>query len=324
MKKILFLAQFAPVDGKYPVLTNPEEKFYAETYHFKIYDVLKNNNYNFYSTNDINHLMTHYDEYNLVWSVYNRLPLRNSEIFIQSLCEYYKIPYIGATPNIRALIEDKAMSKQLAYHLGITTADWVTASKEFPLSSIPPFNGPYFVKPRFGSASIGIDESCLCSTWDTAIKKSNEFFKVGVDVIIEKFIDGTYYGVPILQTINHEPMIATPHYQLSDKIGNIITNKQKRFTESGMSRFMSKEENLNKTLKYMSYKYFMDMQPCDYARIDYIVENSTGIPYFLEVNALMNLGIYSGFVTSFLNDKLFDTYESLIKHIISLGLNKIN
>lgn len=119
MKKILFLAQFAPVDGKYPAPTTPEEKFYAETYHFQIYEILKKSNYSFYSTNDVNHLIMHHEEYDLVWSVYNRLPFKNSEIFIQSLCEFYRIPYIGAAPNIRALIEDKSMSKQLAQHLGI-------------------------------------------------------------------------------------------------------------------------------------------------------------------------------------------------------------
>ncbi len=91
-----------------------------------------------------------------------------------------------------------------------------------------------------------------------------------------------------------------------------------------MHRFMSEENNLNKTLKYLSYNYFMEIQPCDYARIDYIVDNKTGIPYFLEVNALMNLGIHGGFVESFLNDGIFGSYESLIKHIISLGLNKVS
>ena len=51
------------------------------------------------------------------------------------------------------------MSKQLAEHLGLKTAPWVVCSKEYPLCKIAPFPGPYFVKPRFGSASINIDES---------------------------------------------------------------------------------------------------------------------------------------------------------------------
>lgn len=39
------------------------------------------------------------------------MPFRNSEIFISSVAEYYKIAYLGARPNIRALAEDKHLSK---------------------------------------------------------------------------------------------------------------------------------------------------------------------------------------------------------------------
>lgn len=52
--------------------------------------------------------------------------------FVQSICEYYNLPYIGATPNVRALVEDKSMSKQLAEHLQIPTAKWVVASSKYP------------------------------------------------------------------------------------------------------------------------------------------------------------------------------------------------
>lgn len=65
------------------------------------------------------------------------------------------------------------------------------------------------------------------------------------------------------------------------------------------------------------------MQPCDYARIDFIVEKNSSIPYFLEVNALMNLGIHGGFVNSFL-EKQFSTYDELINYILQLGLSKLD
>ena len=68
--------------------------------------------------------------------------------------------------------------------------------------------------------------------------------------------------------------------------------------------------------------YFMQMQPCDYARIVYIVEKDTGIPYFLEVNTLMNLGQKGGFVASFLESG-FNSYDEIIRYIIDLGLSKV-
>lgn len=322
MPKMLFLAQFAPTNGKQIEPTTPEEEFYANTYHIPIYNILKGNHFDFTSSNDVNELITNHYNYDLVWSVYNRLGFRNSEIFVQSLCEYYKIPYIGAAPNVRAMIEDKSMSKQLAEHLNIPTAKWVVASQQYPLNKVAPFPGPYFVKPRFGSASIGIDESCLCESWEAVLKKANGYFSSGAEVIVEEYIHGTYYGVPVMSSNTGIPLIAIPHYQTSTKKGNIITNSQKRFTDGGMERFISQDTSLNKLLVHFTKTYYAEMQPCDYARLDYIVEDHTGIPYFLEVNALMNLGIHGGFIASFLASG-FDSYEAIIKYIIALGFSKV-
>lgn len=322
MAKMLFLAQFAPTEGQLIKTSTPEEEFYANTYHIPIYNILKQNNFDFNSSNDVSELIKNHSCYDLVWSVYNRLNFRNSEVFVQSLCEYYKIPYIGAAPNIRALIEDKSLSKQLAEHLHIPTASWVVASKQYPLSKFAPFSGPYFVKPRFGSASIGIDESCLCDDWESVIKKSINYFETGFEVIVEKFIQGTYYGVPVMNSVNSQPLVAIPHYQTSTKRGNIITNEQKRFTDGGMKRFISYDTSINKLLTHYAKSYYAEMQPCDYARLDYIVEEKTGIPYFLEVNALMNLGIHGGFVASFLESG-FPSYDSIIQHILTLGFSKL-
>lgn len=323
MPKILFLAEFAPTNDVYPKPKEADKKFYAETYHFKIYEVLKKNKYDFYSTPDIEFLINNSKDIDLVWSVYNRIGFRNSEIFIQSLCEYLGVEYIGAAPNVRALVEDKSMSKQLAEHLGIETANWVVASKKYPLSSQQPFSGPYFVKPQFGSASISINETSICDNWKSVIEKANEYFKDDIDVIVEEFIDGHYYGVPIMNSFKGLPIVGVPHVQFSNKSGNVITYNQKRFIEPGMQRFASFDVNLNKMLTHYTKKYFLNMQPCDYARIDFIVEKNTGIPYFLEVNVLMNLGFKSGFIESFLLNDKFNSYEDIIIYILNLGLHRV-
>jgi D-alanine-D-alanine ligase len=327
MTKILFLAQFAPTNGV--LLNEPknaEERFYEETYHREIIKSLERLQhelgFEFETDSDVQRLITDHDKFDLVWSLYNRIGFRNSEVFVQSLCEYLGVKYIGATPNIRALIEDKSMSKQLAEHIGVKTADWVVASKAYPLSGIQPFPGPYFVKPRFGSASIGIDESCVCNTWEAAITKSVDYFSKGLEIIVEKYIDGVYYGVPIINSMDGQPIIAVPHYQLSEKAGGVITYSQKRFAEDGMVRYISKDEHLNKMLIFAAKKYFLETQPCDYARIDFMVDNKSGIPLFLEVNALMNLGVHGGFVHSFLESG-FGSYDDIVRSIVKLGLAKL-
>ena len=322
-KKIFFLAQFAPTDGHPVKRATPEEEFYATTYHEKIYEVLQKSEYDFYSTNRVDDLLKMHSDYDLVWSLYNRIGFRNCEVFVQSLCEYLNIAYIGAPPNIRALVEDKSLSKLLAEHLGISTPKWVVASSDYPLSSLSPFQGPYFVKPRFGSASIGIDESCLCQTWEAATKKSREYFERNIDIIVEEFIDGTLYGVPILNTLSNVPITGRPRCWTSEKKGGILTYSQKRRADKGMTGGFSEDTYLNKALTHLALKYFGEMSPCDYTRVDFMVHKDSGIPYFLEVNLLMNLGMYSDFTNTFLESH-FSSYEEIINHILQLGLSRVD
>ena len=319
--KILFLAQFAPNHDFYIEPQNDMEVFYAETYHHKIYEVLSKTGHKIITSNKVDSLIKNYEEIDLVWSFYNRIGFRNSEIFVQSLCEYLKIPYIGAAPNVRALVEDKNLSKNLAEHLGINTANWQIGNIEFPLVEHPPFSGPYFIKPRFGSGSEGIDESCYCETWKEVKEKEKEFYLKQTEIIVEEFIDGRLYGVPFIKGVNGEIIIGTPHFSTSDKKGNIISTSQKRRTEAGLKTEISKDEELNKELFTLSMKYFQSMQPSDYGRIDFIIGTDRK-PYFLEVNTMMNLGIHSGSVLSFLNSG-FETYEDIILTLLQIGIERV-
>lgn len=320
--RILFLAQFAPNHSEYIEPQNDIEIFYAETYHRKIYEVLTKTNHEIVTSNNVDYLIKNHKEIDLVWSFYNRIGFRNSEIFVQSLCEYLKMPYIGAAPNVRALVEDKNLSKNLAEHLGINTAKWQIGSVEFPLVKYPPFSGPYFIKPRFGSGSEGIDESCYCETWKEVKEKEKEFYLKKTEIIVEEFIDGKLYGVPFIRDSNGKIIMGIPHFSTSNKKGNIISTGQKRRAEGGMKIEISSDEVLNKELFVLSKKYFQNMQPSDYGRIDYIIGTDRK-PYFLEVNTLMNLGIHSGSVLSFLNSG-FETYDDIIFTLLNLGIARVN
>ena len=53
MAKILFLAQFAPTNGKKVIPLSSEEKFYAETYHLPICDILEKYGYDYVTSSDV-------------------------------------------------------------------------------------------------------------------------------------------------------------------------------------------------------------------------------------------------------------------------------
>ena len=65
MPRLLFLAQFAPTNGKKVIPSTPEEEFYANTYHLPIWEILQKNGYDFVSSSDVTELITNHSQYDL-------------------------------------------------------------------------------------------------------------------------------------------------------------------------------------------------------------------------------------------------------------------
>lgn len=288
--RILFLAHYAPKDLSSQLPTDIEDVVYAE-YHYKIYRVLMELFPNTISSNDPSVLLKTNVPTDYIFTLYNRMPFKNSEVFVSSVAEYHKIPYLGARPNIRALAEDKHLAKMMARYAGVVTPEW----QIYNIGGIinpPEFAPPYFCKPRFGAASKGIDEGSACSTWVVAKERIERLHQQGYDVILEKQILGTYHTSPVLNNFGDNlflPCIA----QHSVLKNGIVTYEQKRKIVSGLTREIVSDPNLELLLMNNSQKMFPLIQPLDYTRFDYIVEEHTGIPYFLEFNVCCNLGEHS-------------------------------
>lgn len=288
--QILYLAHYAPETGGTSISVGATNRVYSE-YHYKVFTVLKEL---FPKTVPCRNPSIMLDEnlsVDYIFSLYNRMPFRNSEIFVSSVAEYHKIPYLGAQPNIRALAEDKHLAKMMARYAGVKTPDW----KIYNIGSVPEcpsFDPPYFCKPRFGAASKGIDESCACTTWLQAKSKIESFHALGVDVILEKQIKGIYHTSPVLNNFGnfmYLPCIA----QYSTLEGGIVTYEQKRKIAPGLTRKIVENQEIKSKLHSLSEKMYPLIQPLDYTRFDYIVEEKSGTPYFLEFNVCCNLGEHS-------------------------------
>ncbi|EOL49342.1 hypothetical protein [Enterococcus caccae] len=314
---ILFLAKYAPKNIAEAIPENIYDKVYAQ-YHHKVYEVLTNNYGKIVSTTDPGGILHLNTEVDYIFSLYNKFPIRNSEIFISSVSEYLKIPYLGASPNIRALAEDKHLAKLLSKHEGVPTAQWKTYNVDQAI--IPPeFAPPYFVKPRFGAASAEIDESSICASWELAAKKINELYKKDIDVILEEQIKGIYYTCPVLNNFG-APLFLTPIKETSTLKDNVVTHQQKRKIQGGLSREISSDTTINQILLGFSKKLFKQIQPLDYTRFDFIVDEDTGIPSLLEFNVCCNLGERSTIAQSSLASSI--SYEDLLINIVDSSMSR--
>lgn len=313
--KMLYLAHYAPnSDGQY-CNYDAIHKTYAE-YHRRIYTILSDHVGHIRTSNDPKIMFELPHGINYVFSLYNRMPFRNSEIFLSSVAEYHKVAYLGARPNIRALAEDKHLSKMMAAYAGIPTPKWEIYSIGDKLTP-PSFKGPYFIKPRFGAASKYIDENSICDTWNSAKSQMEYLFAHQEDVIVEKFIDGIYHTSPVLNNFNDHLYLPCIQ-EISDLNGNVVTYRQKRKIDGGLRRDVVNDPDLNSKIQKCSEKMFRLIQPLDYTRFDYIISKNDEVPYFLEFNVCCNLGEHSTISQS--AKSLGYTYQDTILNILSSSL----
>ena len=317
---ILFLAKFAPLpESAYPLDTIEEDGVYAQ-YHFDIYKIIKSVCPNVVSSHTPETIIKNPEKYDYVFSLLNRAPYRNSEIFVSALLEYYKIPYLGARPNIRAIAEDKHLAKLIAKSLGLRTAEWITLDSNQNIPYSCHFEGPYFIKPRYGASSKYIDTASIAKDWRDAIDRIKFLQQHNIDIIVEQFIDGTQYTVPIYFD-NIKTNYLLPVKEISNLNGNIITYYQKRKIEDGLTRSIETDTSLIKTLHKYSNKLVSVIQPIDYTRIDYIIDKCNNI-YFMEFNVCCNLGKQSAFCLSARQEGL--SQKDLVITILKNSLHRQN
>lgn len=314
---IAFIAKYAPKQGSTAPVYAIDENIVYSKYHYDVYAILNRHFPNLCTGNDASFLMKHHKNIDYVFSLLNRAPYRNSEIFISSLAEYYGIPYLGTRPNIRALAEDKHLAKVMAEHCEIKTPRWAISNVGDQCDDEEPFRGPYFVKPRYGASSKLIDESSICPTWEDVKIKISELHTYGEDTIIETFADGMYYSSPVIFR-QGKPIVLPPVREQSTLKGNVVTYYQKRKVALGLTRYVETNQEIINLIERASKSIANFIRPADYIRIDYILSQN-GLE-FIEFNVCCNLGMQSSFA---LSAKAFGmSYEQLIMSILNESLTR--
>ncbi len=313
---ILFLAKFAPDNEDYPLITEQTDGIYAQ-YHFDIYKVLQKLCPKTICACDPAILFNSNIQFNYVFSLLNRASYKNSEIFISSLLEYLNIPYLGSTPNMRAVAEDKHLAKIVAQHAGLHTPLWMVIEANENIPKTPIFDGPYFVKPRFGASSAFIDETSIADTWKQAAIQIRKLQENNLDIIVEQFVDGIYYSVPLY--FKNGQLIHLPSVKETSNLkGNVVTYRQKRKLDTGLTRQINTDSGLEKKFIKLADSFLSQLQPLDYTRLDFIVTSKQ--IEFIEFNLCCNLGKQSSFCIA--ANKIGLCQEELVTDIFLNSLHR--
>lgn len=207
---------------------------------------------------------------------------------IQSILEALNIPYSGSKALCSGICMNKKQTKRILKAEGIKTAKSVILQKGEKLDKKVTDNigYPFVIKPCTGGSSIGVSIIKNKGNLDEAIELG---FKYDNEIIIEEYLDGVEYTVPVL---NGE---ALPILKIIPK-GEFYDYSSK-YDDGGSDKLeacLSKElENELKIISENCYKIF-DCR--SYVRVDFIVAN--GIPYVLELNTLPGMTSHSLFPIS--------------------------
>lgn len=284
--RILFLAARAPEPPDHICRSYPGDGGYPAYYH-RVWHVLNEIGYAVTSSNSCHVLFGARGNADLVFSLYNRMPIENPEIFVSSACMFLRIPCVGAPPNTRALAEDKWFSKLAARAVGIPVAEGAAYGTTADLASPPPFRGPYFVKNRFGAASDGIGPGSIQDDWAGAARVAEGLMDRGMSVLVEAYAPGIDITVPVLG--GDPPIVLGVVHPRSDRVGGIITEDLKRNDPLGYE-MVDADPALDAALGRDVAALWGVAGPMDYTRLDYRFDPKTGRRTFLEFNICCHVG----------------------------------
>ena len=265
--RIMFLAPYAPDAPDFSKKPYTGNGGYPQ-YHYNIYKAIQDIGYDVVSSSKPYSVQFAKGNVDYVFSLMNRFAMSRPEIFISSYCEFIQIPYLGAPPNIRAIAEDKLLTKMVFRSLELNVPEGIGLSGEKGIPAQAPFPGPYFVKKRFGAASGGIREDSICSSWKAVDSCARRLMEEGHEVLVEQYCEGIDVTVPVLGGEN--PVILGYVQPKSDKPGSIITEDLKLHDHLGYQ--LVSVQDMEQDIACDVRKIWSALGPMDYFRIDYRID----------------------------------------------------
>lgn len=251
---------------------------------------------------------------------------RNFEPNMTALMQMVGVPFTGAGPMSLQLCKDKGLTKVILNYHQIRTPKFLVAKKSRPLKAIKDFSFPAFVKPLQLESSEGISQDSYVENEKDALARVKFIHeRLGVDAIIEEFVDGREVYVSILgneklsvfpprelffrQVPEDEPKFATFQSKWNQEY------RKKWGIDSGWAAEMS--EATKKRLFDICKKIYRLLGIQGFGRIDFRIKDEE--IYFIEANPNPSIAKKEDYALS--AGKAGVEYEELIAKIVSLSLS---
>lgn len=257
-----------------------------------------------------------------VFPLLNRGGFFNSEMLLPLLCNRHGLPYLGASPIVRGLSDDKHLTKLEAAARGVPTAPWALFRRGAPVdvSRCPPARR-WVIKPNNSSASWGVRDAHDRGQLAQAVA---EIHALDHDALVEPFIDGSDIEVPVI-TLEGEPAMLPMMIFEQDDPTQLRTYQEKRDLVDNVGYCIKRFDDRAIADRMIDYTARMAdvFRPFDYGRFEFRVDHKSGDVRLLEVNLNCNLWSEKLFSRSavaagFTHAALIETIvaESMIRQIV--------
>ena len=318
--RIMFIAKHA----KWPGGLHPEDGNHA-LYHVEVREILEGLGLNLVLADRYEALFEK-PEVDFVFPLLNRGGFLNSEMMLPLLCTRHAIPFLGASPILRGMSDDKSLTKLAAAARGIPTAPWAIYRRGAPVEQskcpIPPRDGDeqarhapgmaadargasapahdqpqagggggehrWVIKPNASSASWGVQDARDWAGVEAAIASIHS---EGHDAIVEPFLNGSDVEVPVI-TVDGQPVIMPMMVFEQADPSHLRTYYEKRDLVDRSQKYRLVEfddPEWTPIIAEHTRNLVEEFRPFDYGRYEFRLDREGGTVQFLEVNLNANL-----------------------------------
>ena len=231
---------------------------------------------------------------------------------VQGLLELADLPYVGAGVMASAVSMDKEMMKRICRQRGLPVVDYVVVERgENPTIDL---GYPLFVKPANLGSSVGISKAHDHAELVAALSLASEFDR---KVIVERGISGREFECSVLG--NNDPQASSPceihpsreFYDYEDKY---LLNQARTDLPAKLEPAQTDE------IRRLAAACYKAVGCEGLARVDFLMEASTGHIYINEINTM------PGFTSISMFPKMWEysgiPYSQLIDRLIELALER--
>ncbi len=233
---------------------------------------------------------------------------------VQGLLELADLPYVGAGVLASSISMDKEVMKRVCCERGLPVVEYITIGRANLNVPHLPFPYPVFVKPANLGSSVGISKAHDAAELARALEFAARYDR---KIIVERAILGKELECSVIG--NQDPVAATPceilpsreFYDYEDKY---LLDRAQVKLPADLTPGQTSE------LRRLAVECYRAVECEGMARVDFLLEGSTGRLYINEINTI------PGFTSISMYPRMWEhsglPYPKLVSRLIELALER--